>query len=66
MKNLWPEPYRVKCGARIKDVLETKLKRMVCNGRMTLEGAQQAIATNWIATYKKYVDKNGCPDIDEE
>jgi hypothetical protein len=28
--------------------------------------AQHAIATNWIAAYKKYVDKDGCPDLDEE
>ena len=45
-KNLWPEPYRIKCGARIKDVLETKLKRMVCDGKMTLKEAQHLIATN--------------------
>ena len=65
-KNLWPEPYRIQCGARIKDVLETRLKRMVCDSKLTLEQAQQAIAKNWIAAYKKYVDKNGCPEIDEE
>jgi hypothetical protein len=64
-KNLWPEPYRIKCGARIKDVLETKLKRMVCDGKMTLEAAQNAISTNWIAAYKKYVDKQGCLSVDE-
>lgn len=29
-KNLWPQPYRIKCGARVKDVVETKLKRLVC------------------------------------
>jgi hypothetical protein len=65
-KNLWPEPYRIKCGARIKDTLETKLKRMVCDGKMTLAEAQKAIATNWIAAYRKYIDKDGCPDLDEK
>jgi len=65
-KNLWPEPYRIQCGARIKDVLETKLKRMVCDGKLTLQEAQEAIAKNWIAAYKKYVHKEGCPEIDEE
>jgi hypothetical protein len=65
-KNLWPQPYRIKCGARIKDALETKLKRMVCDGQLTLAEAQKAIATNWIAGYKKYVDKDGCPELDEE
>lgn len=60
-RNLWPQPYRIKCGARIKDVLETRLKRMVCEGKLTLAQAQKEIATNWIAAYKKYVDKEGCP-----
>lgn len=65
-RNLWPQPYRIKYGARIKDVLETKLKRMVCEGKLTLAQAQKEIATNWIAAYKKYIDKEGCPDIDEK
>lgn len=65
-KNLWPQPYRIKCGARIKDVLETKLKRLVCDGKLTLADAQKAIATNWVAAYKKYVHTEGCPDIDEQ
>jgi len=47
-------------------VLETKLKRMVCDGKITLKQAQQAIAKNWIAAYEKYVDKEGCPSVDEE
>jgi len=38
---------------------------MVCDGTMTLEEAQHAVSTNWIAAYKKYVHKEGCPDIDE-
>ena len=28
-KNLWPQPYNQQCGARIKDVVETRLKRLV-------------------------------------
>jgi hypothetical protein len=40
---------------------------MVCDdGKLTLAEAQKAIATNWIAAYKKYVDKEGCPELDEE
>jgi len=65
-KNLWPQPYRTQCGARVKDVVETKLKRMVCDGKLTLAEAQKAIATNWIAAYKKYVHSEGCPEIDEK
>jgi len=53
--NLWPEPWFGKWNARIKDVLETKMKRMVCNGEVTLAEAQKAIATDWTAAYKKYV-----------
>lgn len=60
-KNLWPEPYNIRCGARVKDVIETKLKRLVCSGKLTLVEAQQAISTDWVAAYKKYVNANGCP-----
>lgn len=56
-RNLWPQPYNSDWGARKKDVLETKLKRLVCNGDITLEEAQLAVAQDWIAAYKKYVRK---------
>src|ERR1041384_1759179 len=65
-RNLWPQPYRTQCGARVKAVWETKLRRMVCDGKITLVEAQKAIATNWIAAYKKYVHAEGCPEIDEK
>src|SRR5262249_18062401 len=38
-RNLWPEPYDADCGARVKDVLETKLKRLICAGTLTLADA---------------------------
>src|SRR2546423_578010 len=41
-KNLWPEPYNQACGARIKDVLETRLKRLVCDRKLPLADAQRA------------------------
>jgi hypothetical protein len=62
--NLWPQQYHIKCGARVKDVLETKLKRMVCHGEMTLLDAQQAIATDWVAAYEQHVNEDGCPDLE--
>jgi hypothetical protein len=65
-QNLWPQPYRIKCGARVKDVLETRLKKMICEGKISLAQAQKEIATNWIAAYKKYINAEGCPDLDEE
>ena len=53
-KNLFPEPYAGN-NARKKDVVETKLKRLVCAGTITLKEAQKAISTNWVNAYKKYV-----------
>jgi hypothetical protein len=53
-KNLWPQPY-ANNGARQKDIVETKLKRLVCDGTITLKTAQTAIAKNWVLAYNKYV-----------
>jgi hypothetical protein len=50
-RNLWPQPYSPKPGAREKDVVENYLKKQVCEGAMTLSEAQQAIATDWYKTY---------------
>jgi len=52
-KNLWPEPY-AGINARKKDVIETKLKRMICAGTITLKEAQLAISKDWVAAYNKY------------
>jgi hypothetical protein len=38
--NLWPQPME---EARLKDVVETWLKRQVCSGKMSLHDAQKAI-----------------------
>lgn len=54
-ENLWPEPYFGRDGARIKDRIENKLKALVCSGQVGLRTAQRAIATNWIAAYRKYI-----------
>lgn len=53
-KNLWPEPYAGN-GARKKDVIETKLKILVCSGNVKLADAQKAIAVNWVLAYNKYI-----------
>jgi len=53
-KNLWPQPYAGN-NAHRKDVIETKLKTMICSGKITLADAQKAISTNWVAAYNKYV-----------
>jgi hypothetical protein len=48
--NLWPEPrYDTGTGytSADKDAVENKLKTAVCDGRVQLADAQNAIATDW-------------------
>jgi anti-sigma factor RsiW len=53
--NLWPEPYTSSMwNARVKDALEEHLHQLVCAGKVDLSAAQNDIATDWIAAYKKY------------
>ena len=59
-RNLWPEAYAGKCGARVKDKIEDRLKLLVCQGHMTLHEAQQAISINWVAAYNQYIGKLSC------
>jgi len=61
-KNLWLEPYAGACGARVKDVLETNLKRRVCAGTMSLDQAQAAIRTDWVTAYNRYVGRLVCDE----
>ena len=59
IKNLWPETHRTSpWNAQVKDRLEGKLHELVCDGRIDLKIAQQAIAANWIEAYKLYVSPN--------
>jgi hypothetical protein len=56
IKNLWPESHRTSpWSAQVKDRLKEKLHELVCSGQLDLKTAQQAIASNWIEAYKKYV-----------
>lgn len=56
IKNLWPEMYSgAEWNARKKDVLENKLRKLVCTKQLDLKVAQDAISKNWIEAYKKYV-----------
>jgi hypothetical protein len=53
--NLWPHSYSATVwNAEVKDALEDRLRSMVCEGDLDLTEAQQEIAQNWIAAYKKY------------
>jgi hypothetical protein len=56
--NLWPEPsVSTAWNAHDKDALEERLHQMVCAGDIDLPTAQKAIASDWIAAYKKYLSK---------
>jgi hypothetical protein len=56
--NLWPHSYSATVwNAKVKDDLENRLRKMVCDGDLDLATAQQEIAGNWIAAYKKYFNR---------
>lgn len=55
IRNLWPQPYAEGVWtSRVKDALEDHLRHLVCEGKLDLSTAQQDIATDWIAAYRKY------------
>lgn len=58
--NLWLQHYAEPCGARRKDVLEGKLKRLVCSGSLTLIEAQALISTDWVAAYNSHLGRLVC------
>ena len=58
--NLWAQPRETiapKWNAEAKDRLERRLCEMVCSGQLDLATAQQAIATDWIKAYEKFIGK---------
>ncbi|MFF6993009.1 hypothetical protein [Streptomyces sp. NPDC010273] len=46
-QNLWPEPYAGSKTAGNKDTVETKLKKAVCAGTITLSQARTHIKSDW-------------------
>ena len=60
-QNLWPQPREAADGwtADRKDDLEHRLNQLVCAGELSLTAAQEAIATDWIASYRTYVGEPG-------
>jgi hypothetical protein len=54
VKNLWPQSYRGLWNAHMKDRVENRLHKEICQGNMTLEDAQRGIVTDWTAYYRKY------------
>jgi hypothetical protein len=55
-KNLWPQPRFSEWNAEKKDRLEFKIYRLVCEGKVPLNEARQAMAENWIEAYKRYMN----------
>ena len=53
ISNLWPEAANPKPGFHEKDTVENYLHDQVCSGAMSLQQAQQQIATNWLAVYNQ-------------
>ena len=50
--NLWPQP---RTEAKIKDSLENKLRKLVCSGKISLNGAQkELLENNWEEIYEKH------------
>jgi hypothetical protein len=59
IRNLWPEPrYDTMWNSTVKDQLEDRLHRMVCDGKLSLATAQRDVASDWISAYKKYFHTN--------
>lgn len=55
IKNLWPQSYSTyPWNARLKDKLENRLHKLVCDGKLDLPTAQYEISTDWIKAYQKY------------
>ena len=57
-KNLWMQPrssLEPVWNAERKDKLEAAMCQMICSGQIDLHVAQEAIRTNWIQAYRKYV-----------
>ena len=52
-KNLWPERYKGKFGARVKDKLERFLHDRVCDGTVRLSTARKAFPS-WKAAYRRF------------
>jgi hypothetical protein len=50
--NMYPEPGSAPASFHVKDKLENKLHRLVCDGSMTLRAAQIGIARNWKTLYQ--------------
>ena len=59
IKNLWPESYTTTpYNAHDKDVLENRLHKLVCDGKITLIQAQMEIARDWIRAHQDFIQQH--------
>lgn len=55
VKNLWPQAYgSTPWNAHLKDKLENRLHKEVCNGTITLQQARDMLVNDWTKAYVKY------------
>jgi len=54
LSNLMLQPWEGEHGARAKDTLETRLRSLVCHGKLDLTDAQVCIAQDWEACALQY------------
>jgi hypothetical protein len=56
VKNLWPQSYTSQpYNAYMKDDLENKMKKLICDGKISQEQAQKEISEDWTKAYDAYV-----------
>ena len=59
IRNLWPESFMTHpWNAHVKDAVENALHQQVCAGTMSLHDAQRAIASDWIAAYRRVLHRD--------
>jgi hypothetical protein len=58
LANLWIEPYAgIRWNAHVKDVLENRLHKRICDGTITVEAGCTQIAKNWKVLWMRFVGK---------
>jgi hypothetical protein len=61
LENLWPQPYHAEdYNARMKDYVERRLHKEVCEDDITLQRAQEIIRTDWVKCYTTYNEGELC------
>lgn len=56
-KNLWPQSLAGEWNYHMKNRLERRLHKLVCEKKISLDTAQQEISRDWVSAYKKYMVK---------